>query len=150
MKIKNLGVHNVIAQGTPWMNTFSISVDFTPIIPTIPIEVFVDGTEVVADVSPVLRDGRTFLPLRAITEALGAEVHWDAANQQITLSRGTQRAVLTINNTTVTYQDGSTSTLDVAPFIQDARTMVPVRFVSEFTGSQVHWDAESQTVTITS
>ena len=114
------------------------------------VGVFVDGTEVIADVPPILRDGRTFLPLRVITEALGTEVHWDAANQQITLSRGAQRAVLTINNTTVTYQDGSTSTLDVAPFIQDARTMVPVRFVSEFTGSQVHWDSEARTVAITS
>lgn len=141
---------HAVANHAPWLDTLAFTFLFVPLETETPIEVLVDGQEVIADVPPVLRDGRTFLPLRAITEALGTDVQWDPTTQQITLSRGNQQAILRINNTTVTYGDGRTSSLDVAPFIQDGRTMVPVRFIAEFTGSQVHWDAETRTVTITS
>ena len=39
--------------------------------------------------------------------------------------------------------------MDTVPFIQDSRTLVPVRFVAESIGAQVEWDAEKQLVKIT-
>lgn len=59
------------------------------------IRVFIDGTELIARdaqgrvVNPVIRDGTTFLPLRAIGEAFNKEVHWDSRNQSVFVGRGT-------------------------------------------------------------
>ena len=41
------------------------------------ITVFIDGKQVEFDVPPMLNGGRTLVPMRAVFEALGAEVTWD-------------------------------------------------------------------------
>ncbi|MCL2225525.1 MAG: stalk domain-containing protein [Defluviitaleaceae bacterium] len=55
--------------------------------------------------------------------------------------------VMTIGSTTLTV-NGEAQETDVAPFIADGRTMVPLRIVSEALGADVHWDGEEQAVTI--
>ncbi|MBT9173790.1 MAG: hypothetical protein DDT21_02196 [Syntrophomonadaceae bacterium] len=49
-----------------------------------PVTVTLDGRALAMDVPPVVRDGRTLLPMRAIFEALGAAVEWDAATRSVT------------------------------------------------------------------
>ena len=46
--------------------------------------------------------------------------------------------------------NGKANLIDVAPFIDkvSGRTLVPVRFISEFLGFEVVWDAQAKTVTI--
>lgn len=45
-------------------------------------------------------------------------------------------------------KDGRTVDLDVAPFLKDSRTFVPVRAVSEAFGFNVSWNEKTQEVTI--
>lgn len=41
------------------------------------------GAEILLDVPPIVRDGRTLVPLRFFSEALGAKVNFDKANRRI-------------------------------------------------------------------
>lgn len=48
------------------------------------ITVILDGNKLEFDVPPQIIDGRTMVPIRAIFEALGAEVTWDDATKTVT------------------------------------------------------------------
>ena len=45
------------------------------------IKVLVDGNQLEFDVAPVIEDGRTLVPMRAIFEALGADVDWNESSK---------------------------------------------------------------------
>jgi len=114
-----------------------------------PITVTLDGHSLNFDVPPQLTDGRTLVPLRAIFEALGAEVQWNAATQTATAMRGDTAVVLTIGSQTATI-NGQSVTMDVPGRVVDGRTLVPLRFVAEAFGVEVNWDSGNRAVTITS
>ncbi len=63
-----------------------------------PISVVVNGRPLVMDVSPIIRSGRTLVPLRAIFEALGASVEWNDATRTITGKRAETMITLQIDN----------------------------------------------------
>lgn len=112
------------------------------------VTVNINGSPLQMDVPPTIIEGRTLVPLRAIFEALGAQVQWDAASQSITATKGNININLTIGSITAT-NNGTQITLDVPPQIIDGRTLVPARFVGEALGTQVQWDAANQAVDIT-
>ena len=113
------------------------------------IKVIIDGKNLTMDQPPVLKDGRTLVPLRAIFEALGAKVSWDDATKCATGTKDGKEIKITIDNT-VAKVDGKDITLDVPAQIVNARTLVPVRFISESLGASVAWNGDTKTVTITS
>ena len=96
--------------------------------------------------------GSTLIPLRGLLEEMGAEVSWDDKTQEITVSKGKLKITLQIRNKLVRVNSplhgNITYTLYSAPRIQDSRTFVPVRFLSEQLGYNVSWDGETQTITI--
>jgi hypothetical protein len=114
-----------------------------------PIQVFVNGSLLIMDTPPVVVAGRTLLPLRAIFEALGAEVEWDAVLRSISATKGNVSLLLYIGNTTA-QKNGVPVILDVPPQIINGRTLVPLRFVGEALGADVLWDGVARKVTITS
>jgi len=114
-----------------------------------PISVLLDGTPLTFDVPPQTMDGRTMVPMRAIFEALGAEVDWDAATQTATGTKDGTVVVLQIGSTSPTV-NGSVVTIDAPGVVIDGRTLVPLRFVAESFGVDVDWDGETRTITITS
>jgi len=140
---------DVIATGEPWLNNLEIIVIFKSIIPTVPIGVLLDGAPVEFDVLPQVTDGRTLVPLRAIFEALGAEVSWNAETQTVTGTKGGTTVVLPIGSTSPTV-NGQVVNIDVPGTVVNGRTLVPLRFVAESFGVHVNWDAEARQVTITS
>ncbi len=111
-------------------------------------DVYLDGKTLLMDTVPVIEDGRTLVPLRAIFEALGTEVSWDSATQTVTAINGKTKIQLTIGQKTA-YVNDSPVTLDAPAKIIDDRTLVPLRFVSEAMGSQVEWNAARYAVYIT-
>ncbi|MBE7053555.1 MAG: copper amine oxidase N-terminal domain-containing protein [Ruminococcaceae bacterium] len=113
------------------------------------IKVIIDGKELTMDQPPVLKDGRTLVPLRAIFEALGATVGWDDATKTATGTKDGKEIKIAIDNT-VAKVDGKEVKLDVPAQIINSRTLVPVRFISESLGASVAWNGETKTVTITS
>ncbi|MDA8066256.1 MAG: copper amine oxidase N-terminal domain-containing protein [Thermaerobacter sp.] len=94
-------------------------------------------------------DGRTFVPLRFVSEALGAKVSWDAVTREVTISQNGQTVVMTEGQTGYAVNGGA-RTMDVAPYVAGAGyTMVPVRFASEALGYHVKWNGAAKQVTVT-
>lgn len=102
-----------------------------------------------SDAQPLMRNDRTFVPFRAIFEAMGATVSWDNATRTVTAKRSDRTVKLTIGRKACTVDragsDRSFST-DAAPFIEGGRTYVPVRFAAQALGAAVGWDNNTQTV----
>jgi len=108
----------------------------------------VNGKAVQIDAPAEIMNGRTFLPLRAISEALGATVDWIAETQGITVTLGKNTIGLQVGNTSAVV-NGTVMTLDAAPYIKNSRTMVPFRVIAEGLGATVEWDPALRIVTVT-
>lgn len=96
---------------------------------------------------PVISNGRTLLPVRAIVEAIGGSVDWNNDSRTSTLEHNGNIIVLQIDSLTATL-NGVERTLDTAPVIINGRTMLPIRFIAEGFGFAVEWNEEEQTITV--
>ncbi len=97
---------------------------------------------------PVIIDGRTLLPLRAVMEAMGCEVGWDNASKTVSISRDGVTLWLQIGSLTASDSRGEGYVLDCAPALMNGRTMLPIRFAAEYFGGSVSWDNATKTVTV--
>ena len=122
------------------------------------INVMVNGKCVkFLDAAPEVAEGRTMVPVRAITEALGGEVLYGDREGLVRLYMDEYVIFITIGSTTVEITPRGTDTgkenrsieMDCAPYAKGGRTYVPVRFISEALGYDVQWDDYYQTVVIT-
>jgi hypothetical protein len=113
------------------------------------VTVAVDGLPVAFDVPPVIRNGRTLVPFRAIAEAINVSVTWDGATGTVSAADGKTTVKLLIGHRTA-YCNGSAVPLNIAPAILGGRTVVPLRFFSEVFGCTVTWDATINSVQIAS
>lgn len=111
------------------------------------VKVTIDQTPVTFDVPPFIEQNRTFVPVRAIFEALGAEVGWDGATKTVTAKKDGMDISLVIGKKEIVV-NGNAKALDVAPQIVHDRTLVPARAVSEAFGYQVGWDGATKTVSV--
>lgn len=102
--------------------------------------VLVDDQAIINDVAPVIRNDRTLVPIRVITEALGGQVAWNEAAKEVTLTVNGKEIKMTIGKALEKY--------GVAPVIIGGRTFVPVRFVADELGAVTTWDDATKTVTI--
>jgi len=111
-----------------------------------------EETKIDLDSPPVIKNSRTLLPMRAVAEALGAQVNWNEAARKVTItSTGTSIEMWIGKN--LAYTNGKQVLIDpqnknVVPEIINGRTMVPVRFVAESLGATVSWDEKTKTITI--
>lgn len=116
--------------------------------------IYIDGKQLVADVSPVIRQDRVMVPLRAIGEGLGLAVNWDAANYFVMISTNESYlmapagVVGSPQSTIRIFYNGGELKSDADPFILNDRTMVPLRLISEEMGMEVDWRADSYEVFI--
>ena len=96
------------------------------------------------DAQPEIRNDRTMVPVRAVMELIGAEVEYDDDSEGISLVLENGSAVyFEIGKTEVALKsedEDTTLQMDVAPYINDSRTYVPLRFFSEILGYDVFWD----------
>lgn len=89
-----------------------------------------DGQITKLDTAPIIQDGRTYLPFRALGEALGAEINYSSATSTITAKLDGRTVTMSIGSNQMTI-DKMTVTIDAPPFIQDSRTMIPIRAAAE-------------------
>jgi uncharacterized repeat protein (TIGR02543 family) len=113
----------------------------------------VNGGSMALDSPPVIKNGRTLVPIRAIIEALGGAVGWDGTARKATVSLGSTTIELWIGKNAATVNGMSTlidsTNANVVPEIITSRTMLPLRFISENLGCSVVWADATKTITIT-
>ncbi len=119
-------------------------------------DVFVGGKATSPlDVAPVITSGRTFVPLRFVSEKLGAQVKWNAKEQKVIIIQGGKTIELwpktaKSQGKNIIRINGRQKKMDVKPYVDKkaGRTLVPVRFVSEALGYYVKWDPVGYRVSI--
>ncbi|MER2038447.1 MAG: copper amine oxidase N-terminal domain-containing protein [Solibacillus sp.] len=107
------------------------------------IQLKVDGAVIPSEIGPEIKNGRTMVPLRVISENLGAKVDW--SKSKVTLTKKDMHVMLDLYNNTV-LKNGKSTLLDVKSYINNNRTMVPLRFLSETFGCMVNYRNSEVTV----
>ncbi|MEA1962573.1 MAG: copper amine oxidase N-terminal domain-containing protein [Bacillota bacterium] len=119
------------------------------------IYIAVDGDLVeFTDQAPYIdSNNRTLVPIRFVAEALGAKVGWDGDTRTVTIDQEAHKELPTAHIIVMIDQkdvkvNGKTCTMDTTAIIvpATARTMVPVRFISEYLGAYVDWDGDNRVV----
>jgi hypothetical protein len=108
---------------------------------------YVDSIEKKFDVVPYIKDSRTYVPVRFVTESLGASVEWNGETREVTIRSEEAVIVMTIGSKTVLVNNTKYN-LDVAPEIVNDRTMLPIRCIAEYLNCEVNWEASTSSVII--
>ncbi len=108
--------------------------------------ILINGVGVVSQ-APYIIEGTTMVPVRVITEAFGAEVSWVNETKEIILTYKDEKIVLAIGSKVVICGD-ETKDIPVAPYLSGGVTMVPVRFISEYFGSEVNYNGETGEISV--
>ncbi len=111
------------------------------------IGVSINGKEISFDVSPVIIEGRTLVPLRAIFEALEVNVWWDDSTKTVMATTEGKIIILQIDNN-IAFVNSEKLELEVSAKLIEGRTLVPVRFIAETLGAEVKWDETERMVSI--
>ena len=108
----------------------------------IAVGITINGKVIETDVSPFVENGRTLVPVRAVSEHLKYSVEWFAEEQRVDIDSPSDKLTLYIGNADY-YKNGEKRTMDVPAVIKDERTFVPLRLVAEELGCEVKWDEEN-------
>lgn len=127
------------------------------------IDIYVNDVYLYSDVPPMIVNGRTMVPLAAISENLGCRVEWNASQRSVVVyspiyDYDDALLVLTIDDPYVTvnwYDDsgdfgGNVVKIDAAPMIYKGRTMVPLSFIAGQLGYSASWDGDNRIVYLSS
>lgn len=98
--------------------------------------------------APMLTNGQTLLPIRAVVEAIGGTVDWDAQERKITVNCSGHVVILRIGESAA-FVDGRISILQTPPLIENGSTLIPLRFTMESLNCTVDWSADTREILIT-
>lgn len=113
------------------------------------IDIVLNGERLKTDVAPLEIDGRVMVPVRVISEKLGATVDFNFDTNQIKITSNNSMIDLTLESKNA-YINKTLKKLDVPAKEINNRTLVPIRFVGEALGADVAWDDKTWSVYITS
>lgn len=115
------------------------------------IEIVLDGKRLESDVSPYIVPEVyvTMVPLRLISEALGAEVSWNQQERQATIRGGDGKLIIMKQGLSNAIVNGQSAALDAPVANKSGYTMVPIRFIAEQLGLKVGWNQQDQRITLT-
>jgi len=108
------------------------------------VDMYVNGSQIeFPDQLPLIdaATGRTYVPLRFVSEFFGCEVKWDQEKQLIVVTKDQISIFLSVGESIALVQDqGNSRLISIAPpELINNRTMVPLRFMSEVVGAQVNF-----------
>ncbi|WP_166242802.1 copper amine oxidase N-terminal domain-containing protein [Paenibacillus turpanensis] len=109
--------------------------------------IMVDGRERFFPQKAQIQDGSTFVPMRALFEALGAKVEWDAATRTVEAEKQGRSVRLTIDSLEAEI-DGESTALRQAPYLSEGVTYIPLRLAGEALGAAVVWEQHTRTIQI--
>jgi hypothetical protein len=128
-----------------------------PIVTTLVLTIgnpvmLVDGMRTMLEAAPLIQNARTLVPVRAVAEALGATVTYDATLRRVDIGRYDVSLALVLGKATATL-NGSVVAIDpvdarVVPVIAAGRTMLPLRFVVESLGAVVTYDVTTRVINV--
>ena len=107
-----------------------------------------DGNRVNTENLARVVNGRTMIPVRCLAEQLGADVSYDTALKAARIVRAGVEIIMPIGSRTCTV-NGKPFTMDIAPYIENGRTMIPARYVSELFGQSIEWVPEGRIAAVT-
>ena len=124
------------------------------------IQIVIDGEKLTPKdvngkiVYPFLLEGTTYLPVRAVSEALGQKVEWDGLSRIVYIGEKTSTAFESSDIIKIVINGALTEPKDVNgkvvnPFLIDGTTYVPVRAITQALGKKIDWDGETKTIYIT-
>lgn len=111
----------------------------------------VNGQSYQMDVPPLTIRGRTYLPIRWVAYGLGIQdsgIQWDAKSRSVQLSKGMTDVTFQVGNSFY-WVNGESKRMDVAPFIDQNRLYLPIRYAAEALGADVYWDTYNRSIIIT-
>lgn len=114
-------------------------------------EANINGRDHTLDAAPYINagTGRTLIPVRFVSEALGAGVAWEPVTRQVTINDKEQQIILTVGSKEV-YVNGDKQAIDCAPETHPSgRTFVPLRFISEALAAEVVYESSNGQILIT-
>ena len=134
----------------PYTEAPGFSAERMTYIWSLPVGVSVGGAELEwTDAAPFIgEDGRAMVPLRAVGDALGLTVRWDAEAREAVFTDGEKTICFPIGSPFARTGDGGRVEMDTAAVIADGRTYAPVRCLAEYFGHAVAWDGATRTVLI--
>ncbi|MGW8960042.1 family 10 glycosylhydrolase [Paenibacillus sp. NPDC055715] len=115
------------------------------------IEIILDGQPLKSDASPYIVQGAnvTMVPLRVISEGLGAQVNWSTSSGTVTITAQDKNISMENGGQSATV-NGKSVRLDTSARMTSGRVMVPLRFVGEELGLKVDWQASERVITLSS
>lgn len=141
------------------MKKLALVIIMSLLISLIGVTIIVNGTEGVnvtvngkmvnfPDAKPFIdENGRTLLPVRFVTEELGATVEWNAGEQKAYVKKDATIVTIKINDKDILV-NGLIKRMDTKAIIKEDRTFVPIRYTAESLGASVGWDGSTRTVII--
>ncbi|NMM55430.1 copper amine oxidase N-terminal domain-containing protein [Paenibacillus aquistagni] len=128
---------------------FSVMVGPIAVYADFPLRVVVNGKKIeFPDAKPYVdKNSRVMVPVRFVSEALGAKVDWDAKASKVTVKQDEKTIVLFIGKKEIDV-NGKKDQMDTVAVTSKQRTFVPLRFVSQALGAAVVWDSPVRTAYI--
>lgn len=116
-----------------------------------PIKIFINKEIVPSDQAPIIKNSRVLVPIRVVSENLGASVSYDAKEKRVNIEKGEISMTLVIGDDMIWYSDMDKAgpvDIDVPAMIKNGRTMVPLRAIAELFDMKVKWDSKKRSVYI--
>jgi lysophospholipase L1-like esterase len=114
--------------------------EVAPRAANVPISVVVAGKELQTAYKPVLKNNKTYVPMRDITDAMGALLKWDNKTQTATVTLGDRIVSFTIGAKTMVI-NGKSVAVDTPAYLQkvgkENKTYLPLAALSDGLGFQV-------------
>ena len=107
-----------------------------------PLQVSYNGATVNGDVPSMMAGDIGVTAFRALFEQAGGTLKWNGAKQQVTARKGESEIVVTIGSS-VARVDNQKVMMNLAAFLFEGRTMIPVRFFEEGLKAEVDWDPQT-------
>lgn len=115
------------------------------------IKLIVDNKDITDLSSPIIVNDRTLVPIRFVSEEIGANVIWDGDNRTVLVEKENKNVFLKIDSRIINYNQGELYQFsDVAPLIINSRTYVPLRLISNALEIGIEWDNKTRTVYVDS
>jgi phosphate transport system substrate-binding protein len=111
------------------------------------IKLVIDGKTANPTVAPYVENGTTLVPLRLISETLGADVSWNQTKMQATIETAAYKVIFTIDSPKFTVNGMSKSLPNPARAVNGS-TMVPIRQFVEAIGGSVDYNSSTNTASI--